>query len=182
MQRLIIGVRCNATADHWCPLCGPCETHMDNNSARYMARMVGGGHWRVWDRELNQWLGEPFPSYPDQLLRDLNGLSRSLLSHDLPRGEDRPGGWIRVAYLAVAGAVLGGPIAVWLLLPGPPGPGEAGCGNDVLGALLFGPILGALAGGLLGFTAGLLFNVFNSRASMLSIEREERRGEDGDPG
>jgi len=47
-----------------------------------------------------------------------------------------------------------------LLLPGPPGPGEAEWGNAVLGALFLGPPLGALAGGLLGLIAGSLFNTW----------------------
>ncbi len=65
---------------------------------------------------------------------------------------------IRLAYLTVCGAVLGGPLAVWLLMPGLPGPGEAGCGNEVLGAFLFGLPGGALLGGLLGLTAALILN------------------------
>jgi hypothetical protein len=127
--------------------------------------MFAGGHWRVWDRELNQWLGDPFPGYPDEFLRELNGSSDVRSFHEQPSSEDRTGGLIRVAYLTVSGAVLGGPLAVWLLLPEPPGPGEGGCGLEVLGAFLFGPLVGALVGGLLGLTAGLLFNSVVCRMS-----------------
>jgi hypothetical protein len=120
--------------------------------------MFAGGHWRVWDRNRNQWVTDLLPSYPDELLGDLNGPTSVSSVHEQPSDEDETERLIRVAYLTASGAVLGGPLVVWLLLPGPPGPGEAGCGLEVLGAFLFGPLVGALVGGLLGLTAGLLFN------------------------
>ena len=126
-------------------------------SMRYRARAFYGGNWRVWDENSKQWVGDLFPSYPDELLRDLNSSPAMHSHHEQAVCEDRPSKSVRVAYVAVSGAVLGGYFAPWLLLPGPAGPGEAGCGNEVLGALLLGPPLGALVGGLIGLAAGFTF-------------------------
>jgi hypothetical protein len=131
---------------------------MNAGSTRYSALSFSGGNWRVWDKDRKQWVGDLFPSYPDALLKDLNNSPTMDSYHEQASGEDRPRGLVRVAYIAVSGAVLGGYFAPWLLLPGPAGPGEAGCGNEVLGALLLGPPLGAFVGGLVGLAAGLLLN------------------------
>ncbi len=137
---------------------GDASDSMTSGSARYRALAFSSGNWRVWDKDRKQWVGDLFPGYPDELLRDLNSSPTMHSYREQASGEDRPRGLVRVAYIAVSGAVLGGYFAPWLLWPSPPGPGEYGCGNEILGALLLGPPLGALVGGLVGLAAGLLFN------------------------
>ncbi len=114
---------------------------MNAGPTLYTARMVAAGNWRVWDRDRSQWVTDLLPSYPDELLRDLNGPASVPSVHEQPSDEGPTERLIRVAYLTASGAALGGPIAVWLFLPEPPGPGEAGCGLEVLGAFLFGPLV-----------------------------------------
>ncbi len=139
---------------------------MKAGPTRYTARMFAGGHWRVWDRELHEWLGDTFPSYPNELLRSLKGPPTVNSFQEQPPEEDRTGGRIRVGYFAAAGAALAVPLAVWLLLPGPPSPGEEEePGPAILAAFIFGPVVGALVGGLLGRTVGRLFNRWVRRRS-----------------
>ena len=39
---------------------------------RFVARAIPGIGWRVWDRKLERWSGNPFASFPDTLLHELN--------------------------------------------------------------------------------------------------------------
>ena len=111
-------------------------------------------------RTASSGLGICFPQAILMCFKDLNSSPLTMHSyHEQAYGEDRPRGLVRVAYVAVSGAVL---VVI------SPARGcscrdrrvqvVAGCGNEVLGALLLGPPLGALVGGLVGLAAGLLLN------------------------
>jgi hypothetical protein len=122
--------------------------------------MLSRGDWRIWDWELGTWLEGDFPGYPEERLRGLNGQPGfPPWSGDSPIGGGS-GGLARIGYFAACGAALGGPLAVWLLLPGPPGPGEGGCGLEVLGAFVFGLPGGALLGGLIGLLVALAVSLW----------------------
>ena len=49
---------------------------MGKPTVRYVARAVAGTGWRVWDRKMKKWWGNPFPEFPERLLNELNGQKR----------------------------------------------------------------------------------------------------------
>ncbi len=142
---------------------------MNPGKARYTARLFGSGHWRIWDRNLHQWLAEQFSSYPDQTLRDLNGRAIVTLrngqgSRDHPRAE-----LPHLVCLTFFGAILGGLMGVWLLMRAQSPQDEDGCGLFVAYLTIIVLFVGAILGGLLCLTAGLLYNTVADRRAFRSM-------------
>ena len=42
---------------------------------RYVCKAYGGG-WRVWNRKMKKWWGLRFDTFPEALMRELNGEKR----------------------------------------------------------------------------------------------------------
>lgn len=49
---------------------------MGTPKKRYVAKAIPGVGWRIWNRMQNKWWGNPFSSYPEELLSELNGPKR----------------------------------------------------------------------------------------------------------
>jgi hypothetical protein len=62
---------------------------MGKPNARYVARAEAGRGWRVWDRKISRWWGNPFADYPEALLAELNGPKRPARIVELTRGSRR---------------------------------------------------------------------------------------------
>ena len=43
---------------------------------RYVCRAVPGLGWRIWDRKMNKWWGNPFSYFPQLVIDELNGEKR----------------------------------------------------------------------------------------------------------
>ncbi len=63
---------------------------MGQRRARYVAKPIGGGAWRVWNTKTRQWWGNPFGDYPTVLLEELNGAKRPDLLINLGKTNRRP--------------------------------------------------------------------------------------------
>jgi hypothetical protein len=49
---------------------------MGKPKVRFVAKAESGQGWRIWDRTVKRWWGNPYEHYPDQLLTELNGAKR----------------------------------------------------------------------------------------------------------
>lgn len=43
---------------------------------KYIAKAEAGVGWRIWNRKTKRWWGNYFPSYPEDVLAELNGPDR----------------------------------------------------------------------------------------------------------
>jgi hypothetical protein len=62
---------------------------MGKPNARYVARAEPGRGWRVWDRKVSRWWGNPLAEYPEMLLAELNGAKRAERIVELTRDARR---------------------------------------------------------------------------------------------
>jgi len=49
---------------------------MGESGKKFVAKAIAGLGWRVWNRQQHKWWGNPFKTYPEELLAELNGANR----------------------------------------------------------------------------------------------------------